>query len=644
MLKNYIKIALRTFIKDRSFTFINLLGLASGLAITLLIIQYVRYEFSYEKPHKNADQIVRLTMDYMDGETVSTQDCETNPPTGALAASQMNEVIDFTRAYPIGEPNQIVKIEQEQYVLEKVFAVDSSFFSMFTYPLIRGSEYDIFKTAGETVVSETTAKRLFNSIDVVGEIIKMPVGTTDKLFEVVGVTADSPSNTHLKFDMVFSYASMYAEPILNGEEVNNWDGNNTLTYLLLAPNANYENFENSLATFNTRLQDEKKLNNDQLAAQKIGDIHLYSHKTFETEANGDAKTVFFLLGVAFLVIISAFVNYVNLATSKALDRAKEVGLRKVVGSTQTQLKTQFLMEAFLINLFAAGIAILFILGVKSTFISIAGLPDNFSIFSDLVFWICVGGFVLSSMLLSGAYPALVLSSFQPVSVLKGSFSRSSQGTFLRKSLVVFQFTITIVLLVQAFTVNRQMDFMRNVDLGVEIDRTLIIRAPAERNAQKNYSLFKEQLLAQANIESVALSSVVPGQPLGQFSTTTGINLAEVIEEHDYNYYLNFIDADYISTMGMTLLAGKNFVPTSKGENRDVIVNEEAIRLWGIPDPKQAIGKELKFWGSSWNIMGVIQDYQQLTAKSAQVPIIHTFNDNWFRSVASISFSGGNPQD
>ncbi|MFT5885512.1 MAG: putative ABC transport system permease protein [Arcticibacterium sp.] len=152
------------------------------------------------------------------------------------------------------------------------------------------------------------------------------------------------------------------------------------------------------------------------------------------------------------------------------------------------------------------------------------------------------------MLLSGAYPALVLSSFKPVSVIKGSFSRSSQGTFLRKSLVAFQFTITIVLLVQAFTVNRQMNFMKNVDLGVEIDRTLIISAPVESKAQKNYSLFKEQLLAQANIESVALSSVVPGQPLGQFSTTTGINLAEVIEEHDYNYYLNFIDADYIATI------------------------------------------------------------------------------------------------
>jgi putative ABC transport system permease protein len=256
---------------------------------------------------------------------------------------------------------------------------------MFTYPLLRGTDHNIFKTAGETILSESTAKRLFNSIDVVGKVIKMPAGDTFKLFQVVGIAADSPPNTHLKFDMVFSYTSMYAEPIINVEIVDNWDGNNTLTYLLLEANANYESFTESLETFNMRLKDENKLQNDRLAAQKISDIHLYSHKTFETEANGDAKTVFFLLGVAFLVIISAFVNYLNLATSKALDRAKEVGLRKVVGSTQTQLKTQFLMEAFLINLFAAGLAILFILGVKVAFINIAGLPENFSIFSDPIF-------------------------------------------------------------------------------------------------------------------------------------------------------------------------------------------------------------------------------------------------------------------
>jgi len=642
MIENYFKAAWRNLYKNKSFTLINLLGLSSGFAITLLIIQYVQYEFSYEDSHVNSDRIVRLTMDYLDGETVTTQDCETNPPTGARALKEMPQVEDFTRACPIGEPNLTVKIKDHQLVLEKVFAVDASFFTMFTYPLIRGTQKEIFNQAGEAVISETTANRLFNSIDVVGEIIEIP--GIEKLFKVVGVAENSPSNTHLKFDMVFSYQSMLAEPAIYGETLENWGGNNTLTYLLLAPNTNYENFTRSLLAFNKRLEDEKKLNNERLIGQKIGDIHLHSKKTFETEPNGDATSVYFLLGVALLVIISAFVNYVNLATSKALDRAKEVGLRKVVGATQGQLKIQFLIEALLINLMAGMIAVCFIVLVKDKFIEIAGLPESFVIFGDFFFWKCLCGFVVLSVVLSGAYPAFALSSFQPVSVLKGSFSQSTQGVLLRKSLVVFQFAITTILLVQAFAVNQQLRYMRAIDLGVDIERTLVVLAPAEDNLKKNYSVFKEQLLNSPKVSAVTLSSTVPGEPTSQFSTTTGINLTEVIEEHDYNFYLTTIDADYIPTMGMKLLAGQNFLPTSNSKNNEVIVNEEAIRLWGILSPKEAIGKKLNFWGRSWTILGVIKDYYQETAKSAQIPIIHRFNDNYFNQNASIQFTAGNPRE
>ncbi len=625
----------------KGFTIINLVGLATGFAITLLIVEYVRFEFSYENTHANADHIVRLTTDYMDGESVTTQDCETNPPLGTKALAEIPEVVDFTRAYPIGEPSINVKVGNQQYVLEKIFAVDASFFSMFSYPLIQGTKKDIFKQAGEAVISEDTAKKLYNRTDVLGEIIEIP--EYNKLFKIVGVSENSPANTHLKFQMVFSYPSMLTEPIINGETVDNWDGNNTLTYLLLSPNANYGVFSQSIMELNKRLKAEKKLNNAQVAAQKIGNIHLHSKKTFETEPNGDEATVFILLGVAFLVIISAFVNYINLATSRALDRAKEVGLRKVVGASKNHLKIQFLLEALLFNLFAGLLAVFLIFIFKTGFINIAGLPQSFNIFRGSFFWICLILFVVLSVVLSGAYPALVLSSFKPVSVLKGSFSHSTKGVFLRKSLVVFQFTITTILLVQAFTVNQQLNYMRAIDLGVDIDRTLVVIAPSENNLKKNYSHFKEDLLAKSNIKTVALSTAVPGEPTSQFSTTTGINLEEVIEKHDYNFYLNNIDADYIPAMGMELLAGQNFLPTSKSENKEVIVNEEAIRLWGLQNAKEAIGKRLKFWGQTWTIRGVIKDYYQETPKSAQIPIIHLFNNDYIQN-ASIQFSGGNPKE
>ncbi|WP_341227742.1 ABC transporter permease [uncultured Arcticibacterium sp.] len=642
MFKNYIKIALRTFRKDGSFTIINLLGLASGLAITLLIIQYVRYELSYENTHENADQIVRLTTDYMDGETVTAQDCETNPPLGNLLKQELTQVEDFTRAYPIGEPHLNVKVGEAPFILEKVFAVDTSFFSMFTTPLIRGTKLDLFKQADEAVISKTTAQRLFNSLDVIGKVIEMPNGEESKFFEVVGVTEDSPSNTHLKFDMLFSYESMYAGNGINGEKPDNWDGNNTLTYIQLAPNVDYADFTANLLSLNERYAEP--LGNDRVIGQKISDIHLYSKKTFETEANGDATTVFFLLGVAFLVIISAFVNYVNLATSKSLDRAKEVGLRKVVGSTKNQLKTQFLTESLLLNIFAGLIAVALISLLKPSFIDTAGLPESFNVFSDPFFWGCLGVAIMAGVLLAGAYPAFALSSFKPVSVLKGKFSSSAKGNFMRKSLVVFQFAMTIVLLVQAFTVQQQISYLQDIDLGVDIDKLLVVNSPGERKNQAAFEPFKNQLTAMANVESVSTSEAVPGLSTSQFSTTTGINLSEVIEEHNYNFYINSIDSEYIPVMGMELLAGTNYSSNSRSENNEVIVNEEAIRLWGLADAKDAVGKELDFWGRKWLILGVIKDYHQETAKSAPIPIIHRYYDESWNSNASIKFSGGNPKE
>lgn len=646
MIRNYLKIAFRNLIQNRSFTFINLLGLATGFAITLLIIQYVRFELSYEDTHTNADRIVRLTNNIMDGETVSSQDCETYPPTGPRIKSELSEVEDFTRAYQIGEPSVIIKIGDQAYELQKMYAVDASFFSIFNYPLTYGTERGIFEQPNQTVITETTALKYFNRKDVLGEIIEIQYATGTIPLNIVGVVADSPSNTHLKFDMLISYPTMTGDPILKsqyGETIeDNWNGNNTYTYALLAPNTDYDKFTNSLIGFNKRLVDEKKLKNDRVISQKIGDIHLYSNKPFEPEPNGNATSVYFLLGVAFLVIISAFVNYVNLATSKALDRAKEVGIRKVVGSTKNQLRIQFLFESFLVNFISGVLALAIILAIKSNFIEVAGLPEGFSIFSDSFFWMSILSFIFIGILFSGLYPAFVLSSFQPASVLKGSFTNSLQGAFLRKSLVVFQFAITIILLIQVFAIKEQLSFLRNMDLGVQTIRTIVVKAPSQKNANQNFNVFKQKLLAYPTIEAVSVSSVVPGELVGEMSTTTGINLSEKILDHNYNFYLTEIDDDFIPFMEMELLAGSNFNESSHMDKKEVIVNEEALRLWGILDAKDAIGRKLSFWGSEWTIKGVLKNYHQESAKSPHIPIIHRFS-TYFGSLASVKFNNDDPQ-
>ena len=646
MLRSYIKIALRIFKKDKTFTAINLVGLATGLAVALLIIQYVRFELSYENTHPLADRIVRLTMDYMNGETLDAQDTETNPPLGAKVAGEIPEVVNYTRAYPFGEPNVTVQIGQDYYLVEKVFAVDSSFFSMFNYPLIRGTKKGIMTKTRQAVLTESMAIKYFNTLDVLGKTLKIPKSEGSTVFEIVGVVPDSPANTHLKFDMLFSYPTMISD---FGETEDNWDGNNTLTYLQLAENADYENFTKSLVVLNERAREAKMLQNVRVIGQKIGDIHLYSHKSFETEPNGDAKSVFFLLGVAFLVLISAFVNYVNLTTSKALDRAREIGMRKVVGSTQNQIRTQIFTETVLMNLAAGTLAIVLVSLARPLFVDIAGLPEGFTVFGDLFFWQTLLGFLLLSIVVSGLYPAFVLSAYDPVKVLKGNFSRSSQGVLLRKGLVVFQFTITIVLLVQTFAVFQQVDFLRNQNLGVDIERTIVVKAPVSGKAQGDYGTFRQSLLAQSQVEAVSLSGTVPGMGSTQMSTTTGINLSDAIEKNSNNFYLTQIDTSFVKLMGIKLLAGKNFDATThpifsdSTKNEEVIVSEEAIRLWGIPTPQEAVGRELSFWGRKWMIKGVLQNYHYESPKAAYIPIIHTYSPD-FDAFASVKFMGGNPDD
>ena len=557
----------------------------------------------------------------------------------------MNEVVNYTRAYPIGEPNVTVQIGEKYYLVNNVFAVDSSFFSMFNYPLLRGSRTNLFTRPRQVVLTKTMALTYFNTLDVVGKTLKIPKSENNVLFEVVGVVPDSPANTHLKFDMLFSYPTMLSD---FGEREDNWDGNNTLTYLQLADNASYEGFTKSLVAFNDRLISEKKVRNHRVIGQKIGDIHLYSHKNFETEPNGEAQSVYFLLGVAFLVLLSALVNYVNLTTSKALDRAREIGMRKVVGSTQSQIRTQIFIETVLVNVVAGALAVGLVVALRPVFVEVAGLPEGFTVFGDVFFWESVGAFLLLSVVLSGFYPAFVLSSFDPITVLKGSFSRSTKGVFLRKSLVVFQFAITLILLVQTFAVYRQVNFLREQNLGVNIDRTLVVKAPVGNTARKDYDTFRQMLLNQAQVKAVSLSGTVPGMGSTQMNTTTGINLSDVVKKTSYNYYLTPIDTSFIGLMGIKLLAGKNFDATTRPgfadtTDRQLIVNEETLRLWEIPTPEEAIGKRVDLWGRKATIRGVVKNYHYESPKAAYIPIIHMYSPT-FDFFASVKFAGGIPKN
>ncbi|MGC1471331.1 MAG: ABC transporter permease [Psychroserpens sp.] len=645
MIKNYFKIAWRSLLKNKGLTIINLIGLATGFAITLLIVQYVQFEKSYESTHPNADRVVRLTLNYLTDGAVTTQDSEMYPAVGPRLKDEVPNVEFYTRAYAIGEPNSPMQIGDKQFLMKELYAVDADFFEMFNYKFLYGSKTDIFKKPNEAVITESNALTYFNRKNVVGETITSPGANGEILYKIVGVINDSPVNTHLKVDMLISFSTMFSDPEMqkrHGEKEQNWEGNNSYMYAQLFEGADYDGFLTSLSAFNDKLISEKKIRSEEIVAQKISDIHLYSKKSFEPEPNGDGQSVFFLLGVAILIIISAYVNYINLATSKALDRAKEVGVKKVLGSTKTQLRIQFLTESLLINVLAGMFALVIVWAAKSLFLSTSGLPENFSFFGNMTFWLLLLSFIVFGGLLSGLYPAMMLSSFKPSTVLKGNFSHSTKGTLLRKGLVVFQFAMTIILLIQTFTVNEQLNFLRKLDRGANVEHSIVVEAPA-KNASKNYAVFKEKLLANANVKAVSMSHTVPGQPSGALSTTADIHIVGTTPEKYHNFYLTFVDGDYVPLLNIEILAGGNFDETTTEAKSEVIVNEEALTKWNISNSEDAINKKLAFWGTEWNIKGVVKNYHQQSPKSPYLPMIHIYNDT-FRSLATVQFIGGSPND
>ncbi|HOO09603.1 MAG TPA: ABC transporter permease, partial [Cyclobacteriaceae bacterium] len=324
MIKNNLKVSLRVFSRNKAYTFINVLGLSTGLAIALLILVYVRFELSYEGKNPLADRIVRISVDLYNGKSLIDQDAEMYSPAGPRIASGFSEVESFTRVAPFNDAT--IRIGEESLRESKMFAVDSSFFHLFNYSLLYGNPKNIFQRPNEMVLTESQALKYFNRVNVVGE--SLWVSSFDEGFRIIGVVANNPLNTHIQFNVLISYPT-----IQDQAEKQSWGNNETYTYLLLKDQVTFNSFVKTLDSFNDQLHKEGKMLSEKILAQPIKDIHLYSHKSYEMGQNGDATSVYFLLGVALLVIVIAIVNYINLSTSKSLDRAKEVGVRKVIGSS-----------------------------------------------------------------------------------------------------------------------------------------------------------------------------------------------------------------------------------------------------------------------------------------------------------------------
>uniref|UniRef100_UPI00404AC65A ABC transporter permease n=1 Tax=Fulvivirga sp. TaxID=1931237 RepID=UPI00404AC65A len=347
MLKNYFKIGLRSLLKNRIFSFINIIGLAIGIAATVLLTFYVRHERGYERIHENAGNVFRLSLNLYNGNEFIINDVETYQLLGQEFKEKMPEVRDYVRL--AGMDSHTIKANNLTFYEDKIYCVDPSVFDIFSYPILSGNPKDAFSKPYKATFSRSLAMKYFGRLDVVGETFQL--SNTKEPLEIVAVMEDSPQQTHLKFDILISHATLplywrwYSDNI--------WGGNNEYTYLLMEPGTSVSAFNEKLAQYS---EDSEHLKDEVVIAESINDIHLYSNKSFEPEVNGNAQTVNFMVLIAVFIIILAWINYVNLSTSRAINRAKEVGVRKVVGSSRNQLIRQFIIESLMVNIIACVLA------------------------------------------------------------------------------------------------------------------------------------------------------------------------------------------------------------------------------------------------------------------------------------------------
>lgn len=622
MIKSYFKIAWRNLMSHKAYSAINILGLGIGIASCVLILQYVTYELSYEHFQVNKDRIYRVQQDRYDNGKLSTQWAAGAFGVGNAFKDAIPGIEDYVKV--VSNSDVTTEVGNQPLKIDQVFFASKSFFNIFTYPLIAGDKNTALKEPNTAALSETTARKIFGTSDVIGKRLQL---NGNSGYSITAVFKDPPGNAQLKPNLLLSYATfvkMTTDSSGNGPETA-WEWDGCLTYLLLRKDANPKVVEKKFVPIAEKFvgADMKKYNSAVIyKLQPLTDIHLYSHYMMEPGETGNGKTVYLLLGIAFFIVIIAWVNYINLATARAMTRAREVGVRKAIGSQRRQLVFQFLSESAMMNGIALLLAILIVMIAIPGFNTLSGQKLSFTLFTKYQFWLSLAGLFIAGVFLSGLYPAFVLSGFKPIEVLKGNMGGTKQSAVLRKSLVVFQFAASLFLLIGTVTVYRQIQYMRNQALGLNINQTLVVNRPIvgiDSTFPKKMAAFKDELSQNTSIKDITVSTSIPGEPV-QWNAG-GIKLVGADESTQKQYRVIGVDYDYMRTYGLKVIAGRAFSKSFGSDDSAVIFNRKAIEQLGFNKPEEALNKRIDFWGARYTIIGVTENFHQQSLQDAYEPLI-----------------------
>ncbi|TLV01016.1 ABC transporter permease [Dyadobacter luticola] len=614
MLRNYLKIALRTLLKHKAFSIINIAGVAIGLACFLLLALYVKDELSYDRFHANADRIYRLNRTFLskDG-TESLRLGHAAPPFGPLIRQDFPEVEQVVRLL---ETDALVKYKDNAFREENMFAAEPNLFKVFSFHVTQGNPDKALENPFSVMFSKPIAEKYFGKEDPIGKVIRLD---NQLDYTVTGVFEPLPAQSHFHPGILLSFSTLNDPRVYGAEGLRtNWGNNSFSTFLLLPERYEAQKLTKAFPAFQNKHIEANASKYSVLTLTKLTDIHLHSHLDSEIEANGDIQYVYLFSAIALFILMIACINYMNLATAKSATRAKEVGMRKVIGAVRSQLINQFLSESVLLVFVSVVLALLIVILCLPALNNFTQKSLTFNALLDPTFLAILAAITLFTGLLAGSYPAFFMTSFQPISVLKGKIAAALKNGKLRQSLVIVQFAIAVVLIISTTVVYTQMQYIRNYKLGYSKDQVIVFNVPDD--SATNFESIRERLKENVAVKEVGRSSRIPSGRLLD-SWEAFVMKGDSLAPADINIKSLSVDEDFIPAYQIKMAAGRNFsrdFPTDKTSG--FILNETAVRLLGWKNPAEAVGARFGYGDVRGNIIGVTKDYHFESLHQKVAPI------------------------
>jgi putative ABC transport system permease protein len=616
MFRHYLKIALRNQAKNKLLSIINVLGLTIGMAVSILIFNYVAFEFSFDKMHSEKNRIYRVESLFYEGKVLTDDWATSTFGYGSAISKEMTGIENYVR---IGMQNseQTVSYQETRSRESGIAYSGPSFFSVFDFVLKVGAVNDQLQRPNTVVITENVAQRFFKGENPLGKMMTFASGSNFVNCEVTGILKEFPANSHIRFNYLISYETL---PNWMKEF---WYLHEAYTYLLLSPGKNPKEIEDAFPAMAEKYKTRPALKNKIWAINLVPleDIHLNPQKPYEKETKGNKTSLITLIIIAVVILLTAWINYINLTTARSMERARDIGIRKVAGASPFQLTRQFLMESLLINMSAIIMAAILVILLKPVFNRI--IEENIGLFilKQPVFWLSTIALLLAGIVLSGFYPAFIMNRVKPTVIIKGNYFNSGSAGTTRQVLVVFQFAASLFLICGTFIIFRQVKFMQQQDLGVDINQTIVLKFPVSRQEMnQKVALFIDNLKLEPTISSVSMAGTVPGMEIAHFAAN---HLQGDGEEKNRLYEMLTVDANFIKTFGFELLAGRPFQDGFGNELESLIINEATMLNLGFNKPEEALGKKVMLEADSnpVTIIGVVKNWHQRGLGNVFTPIM-----------------------